>query len=100
MTASKKSKMSKTFISYAVGLECNGNNLVGVLVKAEYNRLSSGDVEIRAVSGRNGAPIRCRHVVLSAAEFDDRPRDPYDSIVEARWALNALGFTLMSEDTE
>lgn len=90
--------MGMKFIGYTVGLECNGNNLIGVLVKAEFNRLPSGDVVISAVSGRNGAAVRAANKTISAAEFDDRPRDPYDDVIEARWALNKIGFSLMSED--
>lgn len=87
--------MSK-FVGYTAGLECDGHGIVGKLVKVEYSRLSDGRIKLQATSGRDLSAV-AGSKVITQAEFEDRPSDPYDTILEARWALQLCGWTLMSE---
>jgi hypothetical protein len=90
--------MSK-FIGYTVGLECNGRGKVARFLKVEYSRANNGGVILSAVSGHDLSSANIR-TVLTAEQFENRPTDPYDSIIEARWALKRLGFSLSSDVAE
>ena len=91
--------MSK-FIGCTVGLDCSGNTkwnkAVSKLVRVEYSKNEDGTVTLQAVSGHNGA-ITQGNVTLTEKAFEERPRDN-DKINEARWALNACGWSLMHDD--
>lgn len=87
------------FIGSTVGLECNGFDRVGKMIKVEYTRNPDRTVTLSAVSGRNGCKTN-GGVTLSADQFSNRPSDPYDNIKEARWALNLVGWSLMSDDAQ
>lgn len=82
------------FIGSTVGLECNGHGVVGKMVCVQYTRMPSGDVQLRAINGRNLSAIKGIANVL-AETFDNRPED---NIAEARWAIGHCGWSLMSED--
>lgn len=90
-----------TFIKNTIGLDCNGHGMSGKLVHIEYVRNEDGTVTLNSVSARNLSRIdRVPSITISAEAFSDRPRDPYDSVIEARWALSRCGWTLMAEDYE
>ena len=77
------------FIGFTIGLQTP----VG-FIKAEYNRRGE-DVVITAASAYNlGQAQRAGSAVVSATEFNERPANPYDEIVEARWAFKKLGIAV------
>lgn len=87
--------MPEKFIGYSVGLRASGHGYSGLLVKAEFTRMGDGRVKVSAASGESlGAVGRVKHVFVTADEWSNRPNDPYDSIKEARWAFDLLGFEL------
>lgn len=88
-----------SFIGYTVGLEANRAGVLGKMVKVEYSRNQDGGIKLTAVSGRDLSKM-VGHAIISANEFADRPQDDYDSVVEARWALEKCGWSLMSSDAE
>lgn len=88
--------MSSEFMRYTVGLEANTDSMVGMMAKVEFSRLANGRIRLQVVSGRNLANARGT-ALISASEYDDRPRD---DIEEARWALGLCGWTLMADDVE
>lgn len=74
-----------------------------VLTRAHYHRVSDTEVEVSAVSGHNLSRIPyAKKVIISREEFDKRDFDPYDDIVEWRWAMDLLGIDNLfdSEDYE
>ena len=88
--------MSK-FIGYTIGLEANRNSQIGKMVKVSFERDENGFIRLKAVSGRNLEAMK-GHATVSAEQFQERPQDAYDGSVEARWALNQCGWTLMTDD--
>lgn len=88
--------MSK-FIGCTIGLEANRGGFVGKMVKVDYTRLNKNQVRLDAVSGRNLEKMQ-GFKVISQDDFSSRPTDPYDSVAEAKWALNLCGWNLMTED--
>lgn len=91
-----------TLIKITTGIECfipTGNGERLALVKVGCEQLPSGDVRLTAISGRNLADIpRVDRVEVSAEEWEDRATDPYDSTVEAIWALGKLGLSPAGAD--
>lgn len=89
-------------IKMTTGLECfipTGNGELLALVKAECVALPSEEVMLTALSGRTLAAIpRVSRVKVSREEWEDRPTDPYDSTVEATWALGKLGLSSEGAD--
>jgi hypothetical protein len=84
-----------SFIGYTVGLTVSHENYrTGKLMKVEFSR--DGDlVTLKAVSGHNLEPMRAiKSIKIQRDEFADRPHDPYNNIVEARWAFEKLGIEL------
>lgn len=79
------------FIGYTVGLECWAREKL-TLVKIEYSKGKNESVRLNAVSGHNLSSIAPKlSKVIPADTFAARPVDPYDSTVEAVWALQQLG---------
>ena len=75
-----------SFIGYTIGLQTSAG-----FIKAEYTRTASG-VTIKAVSANSlGAVHSVKRADVSAADFEARPVDPYNSTSEAIWAFNKLG---------
>lgn len=90
--------MTTEYLGSTVGLECNHQHGgIGKLVKVLYERRGEQRVALQAVSGRTLANAG-KPIIIDRNEFDARPRDPYNSIAEARWALNRCGWTLMYDD--
>jgi len=87
------------FIGYTTGLNCNTAKKRGFLAKVEFRRNKNGSVSLVPVSGRNleqiGAPV-----TVSADTFTNRPYDYYDDVIEARWALNLVGFDIAGDSVE
>ncbi|MDH1557080.1 hypothetical protein N5E86_21755 [Stutzerimonas stutzeri] len=87
------------FIGYTIGLQARTNTIKrSTLVKAEFERNEDGSVSIKAVSGHTLAPIGGIAVVnISAEQWDERPRDPYNDTRQAIWALDLLGFSVVND---
>ena len=87
------------FIGYTTGLNCNTAKKRGILAKVEFQRNKDSSVSLIPVSGRNlekiGAPV-----TVSAETFRDRPHDTYRDVIEARWALNLVGFDIAGDSVE
>lgn len=78
------------FIGYTAGLNCRIGERV-IMTKIEYSRTGSG-VRLQAVSGNNLARFSDRYsTVISEEQYAERPLDPFDSLVEAKWALASVG---------
>lgn len=84
--------MSK-FIGYTVGLDATSKTGKSVLAKVGYYSMPDGTVKLVPASGRNLSEIT-NGVKIPKAEFDARPRDPYNDTREAVWALERCGFTV------
>ena len=91
---------SREFLGCTIGLECNYHEMRGKLVCAEYLRNPDQTVTLMAASGRTGRQMPGWNVTLTAEQYENRPTDPYNNVPEARWALNLLGWSLMSDDYE
>jgi hypothetical protein len=87
----------RKFIGCTIGLECNKGNQIGKSVKIDYSQNDDGTINLQPVSGRNLSAMG-KSQNISAAEFERRPQDAYDEIVEARWALQLCGWSLMHND--
>lgn len=90
--------MANVFMNYTTGLLASKNG-EAMLVKVEYSKNKDGGVTLQVVSGRNLEKTSGKKA-LSRQEFDDRPTDPYDSIVEAKWALAQCGWTISTAAVE
>lgn len=70
---------------------------VGLMVsqtptRVEYSRMRDGAVKMTAINAETLSKIRSvRSRVVTANEFENRTRDPYDSTAEALWAFDMLG---------
>lgn len=81
---------------YTTGLMASGHGM-RKLVKIEAEIYDSG-VSLRSVSANTlGRIAGAGTVRLSAEEWADRSTDPYDSVVEARWALERCGWEICAE---
>lgn len=87
------------FIGYTIGLEANKSDIIGKMVKASYERNEDGSVKIQATNGRTLGALP-GIAIVTGEEFENRPFDFDDGAIEARWALNKTGWTLMSDDAE
>ena len=79
------------YFDSTVGLKCEKDGKAA-LIRVEYFRLSSGMVVLQPVSGRTLVPTG-DPVAVSRIEFNDRPQDIFNDIVEAIWAMEKCGFT-------
>lgn len=85
------------FIGGTAGLNCSVNGRA-TLTRVEYSRAGK-KIALQAVSGHSLAALHGVSVAkISQEEFGDRPRDPYNDLVEARWAFNKLGLTIGTEE--
>lgn len=86
------------FITYTVGLDCNGHGNIGKLAKVEISRADDGKICLQAVSGHNLAAYKAARSYVTEAEYQERSGG--HNIDLARWALAKTGFTLMADDAE
>ena len=87
--------MSK-FLNYTLGLlAAHSSKPQGapLLVRVAYYVLPTGDIRLQAESGHNLSVIPHAKTIPRAV-FDNRPTDTYDGVVESRWALSELGFSI------
>jgi len=82
-------QQTEKFIGYTLGLECWVNDRL-IMTKVEYSKTDAG-VVLRAVSGRNLSALPTYQVMLSQAEFEERPVSAVDKIPQTIWALGKLG---------
>lgn len=82
--------MSK-FIGYTIGLTAvaPGQDR-SALYKVGYYEKADGKVLLELTSGHDLSSAGQRRIV-DREVFEARPVDPYDSVVEARWAFKQLG---------
>jgi hypothetical protein len=82
----------KKFIGYTVGLLASHKNFSAPkLVKIEFNRMVSGDVNLSVVSGHNLGPLhKCGSATVTSEEFSNRSDN---NIEEARWAFEKVGLS-------
>lgn len=87
-----KAKIAE-FLGYTIGLRAISERLSRpVQSKVEFNRMTDGTVRLSAVSGNTGGDIRSiTPVFITAAQWEDRPYDPYDRAGLAIWAMDLLG---------
>ena len=78
-----------------VGLNCSGHGRGSALVSVAMEIYSSEPdvVYLLPTSGYSGSPYGSP-LRITLEEWENRPHDPYDSIVEARWALGLLGYSI------
>lgn len=90
--------MSK-FISYTVGLECNGHGQIGKMMNVMFSRLDDGRVKLTACSARNLSETKHTSTV-TAEQYENRPGagEVGEAVKTARWALKLCGFSLMADD--
>lgn len=83
----------KNFIGFTVGLHTSAGFL-----SAEFNRAAGDRVAINAASARNMGQLKNVGTAwVSLSEFNERPQDAYDDIVEARWAFSKLGIEISGD---
>lgn len=81
------------YLGCTVGLNCRVKGRL-TLTHVEYSRVGK-KIALRAFSARGLAALPGVSVVnVTQDEFDDRPRDPYNSLVEAEWAFGKLGLSI------
>lgn len=91
----------KQFFGTTIGMMASHPNLKGnKLVRVNYYR--DGDetdfnpcdkITLKAVSGHNLEVFKSvKQVQISYEDFFNRDLDPYNDLIEWRWATNLLGF--------
>ena len=87
--------MKKVFVRTTVGLIKSHSNFKSPkLVRVNYYRLEDGLIELRSVSGHNLSDItKVPYVKITEEQYQDIPVDPCYESVEAKAALNLLGWT-------
>ncbi len=87
-----------TAYHYSNGLRATIANGAPTLVSIQAE-IGETHVKLVSVSARNLDTIRRAKVVtIPRAEWNDRPRDAYDSLVESRWMLNRCGWSIAGDD--
>lgn len=70
-----------------------------LLIKIEAYRNADGSVTLKSISGHTLGDIpQAGHVQLSAEEWEGRPSDPYDDLMQTKWALEKCGWSWSAED--
>ena len=65
-----------------------------VMCKVWFYDTDSDEILMR-VENRSSEPLKCfSSITLSESEYCERPQDPYDDVVEARWAFNKFGLSI------
>lgn len=83
---------------YSNGLRATIGHGAPTLVSIQAEIMES-NVKLTSVSARNLDTIRRAKVVTIARdEWDDRPRDAYDYLVESRWMLNRCGWSIAGDE--
>lgn len=84
------------FLKYTTGLMATHKDKPDTppqLVKVAYYQRPDGLIRLSAESGHNMADLPYKKTI-SRADFDARPTHAYEDVVEARWALDQLGFEI------
>ena len=84
------------FLNYTLGLMAAHSSKpqgAPLLVRVAYYALPAGDIRLQAESGHNLSAIPHAKTITRDV-FDNRATDTYDGVVEARWALAELGFSI------
>ena len=76
------------------GLQCfrDDSNKPSKLVSISFYQKNAYVIVLQPESGHTMSLMPGR-TVITKAEFDDRPIDPYNSTPEAVWALDKCGWT-------
>lgn len=82
------------FIESTVGLTCchETREIRPKLLRVEFYQLPCGNIKLQVVSGHNLAPLRGDHTTITAEEYENAPRNPYDDCELAVWALRKCGW--------
>lgn len=86
----KRVAILKTSSAYKATLDRRRS---GIMVSIAAYEMMDGTVDLQAFNHRglhDIGPI----VSISRDEFEDAPRDPYDDLAYARWALGRCGWSL------
>lgn len=83
-------------IKFTIGLTARHPKLKRpVLVKVMMAGVVGSNITLTAVSGHTlGKIMAIAPLTLRWDQFDDRPTDAFDDIIEARWAFEKLGLTV------
>lgn len=85
------------FIGSTVGLMATGHGRT-MLVRIQYWRESADTIALKSVSGKNLGQIdRAGSKRITLDEYKNRPYDPYNNIIEARWAFSLCGWSIDDE---
>lgn len=82
----------ETFLSSTIGLMASHENLNRpMLIRVEFYEVGNS-VKVKAVNGNSLSVIKSiRQVLIPREQYSNRDHDPYNDIVECRWAFNLLG---------
>jgi hypothetical protein len=82
------------YFDSTVGLKCEKGGKASI-IRVEYFRLADGSVALQPVSGRTLVPTGAP-VAVSRTDFNARPQDIFNFVIEARWAMEKCGYELCS----